>query len=99
MILGHEVAHRRAPFLHEGHVRGVELALPLDQPLGESLERPHEQALVRAEVVVDEAVVDARLLGQAPRGDTRVTGVDEHALGRVEKGLLRRRARRRLGCR
>ena len=37
----------------------------------------HEQVLDRAEVVMDKAVVDARLLGQAPGGDARVTGVDE----------------------
>ena len=43
---------------------GVHLALPRDQPLGEPFEHPHEQVLDRAEVVVDEAVVDARLLGQ-----------------------------------
>ena len=50
-----------------------------------------------AEVVVDEAVVDPRLLGQAPSGDARSAGVDEHALGRVEESLLGGRARRRLG--
>ena len=94
-VLAHEVAHRRPPLLEEGHVGGVHLALPRDQPLGEPFERPHEQVLDRAEVVVDEAVVDARLLGQAPRGDARVAGVDEHALGRVEESLLGGRARSR----
>jgi hypothetical protein len=32
------------------------LTLPRDQALGEALERPDEQVLDRAEVVVDEAV-------------------------------------------
>ena len=73
----------------------VHLALPRDQPLGEPFERPHEQVLDRAEVVVDEAVVDAGLLGQPPRRDARVAGVDEHALGRVEERLLGGRARSR----
>ena len=40
-------------------------------------------------------MVDTRLLGQAPSGDARIAGVDEHALGRVEEGLLRGRARSR----
>ena len=47
-----------------GIVGRVQLALARDQALGEALERAHEQVLVRAEVVVDEAVVDARLLGE-----------------------------------
>ena len=59
-VLAHQVAHRRAPLLDERLVGRVELALPGDQALREALERPHEQVLVRAEVVVDEAVVDAR---------------------------------------
>jgi len=44
---------------------------------------------------VDETVVDAGLLGQSPRGDARVAGVEENALGRVEESLLRGRARSR----
>ena len=40
-------------------------------------------------------MVDARLLGQAPSRDARVAGGDEHALGRVEEGLLGGRARGR----
>ena len=63
-VLADQVTHRRPPLLDEGHVGGVHLALALDQPLGEPLERPHEQVLDRAEVVVDEAVVDAGLLGE-----------------------------------
>ena len=94
-VFAHHVAHRRPPLLEEGHVGGVHLALPRDLPLGEAFEHPHEQVLDRAEVVVDEAVVDARLLGQTPRRDARVAGVDEHALGRVEESLLGGRARGR----
>ena len=40
-------------------------------------------------------MVDPRLLGQAPRRDARVAGVDEHALGRIEESLLGGRARSR----
>ena len=94
-VFAHEVAHRRPPLLEEGHVGGVHVALPRDQALGEPFERPHEQVLDGAEVVVDEAVVDARLFGQAPRRDAWIAGVEEHALGRVEESLLGGRARSR----
>ena len=71
---------------------GVHRALARDQPLGEPLEHAHEQVLDRAEVVVDEAVVDARLLGQPPRRDPGVADLDEQPLGRVEERLLGGRA-------
>ena len=90
-VLAHQVAHRRPPLLDERHVGRVQLALARDQPLGEALERPHQQVLDRAEVVVDEAVVDARLLGEPARRDARVADVDEQPLGGVEQRLLGRR--------
>ena len=83
-VLAHEVAHRRSPLLHERHVGGIQLPLAGDQPLGEPLERAHEQVLVRAEVVVDEPVVDTRFVGQPSRGDAGVADVDEQPLGGVE---------------
>jgi hypothetical protein len=46
---------------------------------------------------VNEPVVEPGLLGQPARRDARVTDVHEQALGRVEEGLLRGRARGRLG--
>ena len=95
-VLADEVAHRRPPLLDERHVGRVQLALARDQPLGEPLERAHEQVLVRAEVVVDEAVVDAGLLGEPARRDAGVADVDEQPLGRVEERLLGRGAGRRL---
>ena len=83
-----EVAHRRPPLLEKRHVRRVHLPLPLDQPLGEALEHAHEQLLHRAEVVVDEAVVRAGLLGDAPRRDPGRAHLDEQPLGGVEQRLL-----------
>jgi hypothetical protein len=56
----------------------------------------HEQVLVGAEVVVDETVVDAGLLGEAPRRDTRIADLDQEPLGRVEERFLRRRTSRGL---
>ena len=91
-VLAHQVAHRRPPLLDERHVGRVQLALPRDQAFGEALERPDEQVLVRAEVVVDEPVVDAGLLREPSRRDARVADVDQQALGRVEQGLFGRRA-------
>ena len=95
-VLADKVAHRRPPLLDERHVGRVQLPLAGDQPLGESLEGADEQVLVRAEVVVDKAVVDSRFLGQPPRGDAGVADLDEQPLGGVEESLLRRRAGRRL---
>ena len=83
-----EVAHRRPPLLDERLVGRVHLALALDQPLGEALEHAHEQLLHRAEVVVDEAVVRAGLLGHAPRRDPGRAHLDEQPLGGVEERLL-----------
>ena len=83
-----EEAHRRAPLLEERHVGRVQLALALDQALGEPLEHPHQQVLHRAEVVVDEAVVDAGLLREAPGRDAGVADLDEQPLRRVEELVL-----------
>ena len=73
--------------------------MPLDQPLGEALQRAGEQVLDRAEVVVDEAVIQARLVSEASRRDAGVADLDQKALGRVEKGVLGGRACRGLVCR
>jgi hypothetical protein len=62
--------------------------LPLDQPLGEAFERSDEEVLDRAEVVVDEAVIEARLFGKPSRRDAGVADVDEQPLGRVEERVL-----------
>ena len=80
-----------------GSSEAYSVALPLDQPLGEALQRPHEQVLVRAEVVVDEPVVDPGDLGEPSRRDPGVADLDEQLLGGVEQRLLRRGAGRRLG--
>jgi len=88
--------HRGPPLVDERAFRPVEIALPGDQALGEALEGADEQVLVGAEVVVDETVVDARLLGEAPRRNSRVADVDEQPLGGVEQRLFRRRAGTRL---
>jgi hypothetical protein len=93
-VLLDEEAHRRSPLLDERHVCGIHLALTCDEPLGEPLERANEDVLDRAEVVVDEAVVDARLLGEATGCDPGVTELNEKPLGRIEKSLLGGRA----GC-
>ena len=87
-VLAHEVAHRRPPLLDEGLVGRVELALARDQALGEPLEHAHEQLLDRAEVVVDETVVRAGLLGDPPRRDSGRADLDEQPLGGVEERLL-----------
>ena len=83
-----QVAHRRPPLLDEGHVARVHRPLARDQPLGEPLEHAHEQVLHRAEVVVHEPVVRARLLGQAPGADPGVADLDEQALRGVQERLL-----------
>jgi hypothetical protein len=62
--------------------------LPLDQPLGETLEHAHQQLLHRSEVVMDEAVVGPGLVGHPTRGDLCCADVDEQPLGGVEEGLL-----------
>ena len=64
-VLLDEVAHRRAPLLDERHLCGVHLALACNQTLGETLEGTDEHILDRPEVVVDEPVIDACLLGEA----------------------------------
>jgi hypothetical protein len=91
-IAGREVlveeAHRGAPALRERRVGRVHRALPRDQSFGEALEHPHEQVLHRAEVVVDEPVVGARLLGEPARRDPGVADVDQQALGGVEERLF-----------
>ena len=70
-----------------GDVGRVHLALPRDQALGEALEHLDEQLVHRAEVVVDEALVGARLGGEPARADPGVADLDEQALGGVEEGL------------
>src|SRR4029079_9378147 len=97
-VLLHEIRHRGAPLLDERHVARVQLALALDQPAGEALERAHEERVARPEVVVDEAVVDAGFLAELARRDTGVPDVDEHPLRRVEQRLLRRHARVYASC-
>ena len=47
-----------------------------------------QQVLHRAEVVVHEAMVRTRLLGERPGGDPRVPDADEQALGSVQERLL-----------
>ena len=83
-----EVGHRRPPLLEKRGVGRVQLALPLDQPLGEALEHAHEELLHRAEVVVDEAVVRAGFIGHPPRRDTRRVDLAEQPFGGVEERLL-----------
>jgi hypothetical protein len=82
--------HRGPPLVDERAFRLVEIALPGDQALGEALEGADEQVLVGAEVVVDETVIDARLLGEPPRRNSRVANVDEQPLRGVEQRLFRR---------
>ena len=77
----------RAPLLDERQVGRVHLALPGHQALGEALEHLDEELVHRAEVVVHEALVGARLGGQPPRRDAGVADLDEQALGGVQKGL------------
>ena len=96
-VLADEVAHRGPPLLDERDILGVQRALPLDHPPGEALQRAHEQVLVRREVVVDEPVVHAGLLGEAARRDAGVPDVDEQLLGGVKQGLLGRGAGARDG--
>ena len=83
-----EIGHRRPPLLDKRHVRRVHLPLPLDQPLGEALEHPDEQLLHRPEVVVDEAVIRAGLVGHAPRRDPGRAHLDQEPLGGIEERLL-----------
>ena len=84
-----EEPHGRAPLLEEGDVGRVHRPLPLDQLVGEPLQHAQEQVLHGAEVVVDEAVVDARLLGHQPGGDGGVPDAHQQTLGRIEQRLLR----------
>ena len=90
-----EVTHRGAPLLDERPGRRVHLALPDDEPVGVALEHLQQQFLHRAEVVVDQAVVEPCLFGELARRDGGVADADEQALGRVEEGLLCIFARRR----
>ena len=93
LAVGVEVAHRRPPLLGEGDLGvGVHRSLPHDQPLREPLEHADEQALDRAEVIVDEPVVHPGLGGELPGRDARVADLDEQTLGRVEERPLRGRA-------
>jgi hypothetical protein len=66
--------------------------LPRDQPLGEPLEGADQEVLDRPEVVVDEAMVDSRLVRQPPCADAGVSDIHKQSLGRVEERVLRRRA-------
>ena len=90
-----EESHRGAPLLDERHVGRVHLLLALDEPTRESLQHPEEQLLHRAEVVVNEAMVGAGFLGEAPHAHPCVSRAHEQALGCVEKRLLGLSSRRR----
>jgi hypothetical protein len=79
-----QVAHGRAPFLDERDVCRVHRALALSQPVGEPLQYVHEDVLHRAEVVVDEPVVEPRLAGEAARRDPGVTLLHQKPLGGIE---------------
>jgi hypothetical protein len=57
---------------------------------GEALQHAEEELLHRAEVVVHEPVVRARLLREAPGADARVADLDEQPLRRVQELLLGR---------
>jgi hypothetical protein len=91
-VLAQQVADRCPPLVDERGFGRVELPLTRDEPLGEALERPEQQVLVRAEVVVDEAVIDPGLLGEAPRRDAGVADLDKQPLGSVEQRVLCGRA-------
>ena len=78
----------------KGASDAVHLALARDEAVREALEHLHEHLVDRAEVVVDEALVGARLRGQPARGDPGVPDLDEQPLGRVEERLGGRAARR-----
>ena len=67
---------------------GVHRALALDHAPCEPLERPPEHVLHRAEVVVDETMVDAGLLCEAPCRDAGMPDLDEQPLGSVQQGAL-----------
>ena len=66
----------------------IEHALPSDQTLGEALESGHEQVLVRPEVVVHQAVVDLRLLGQPASADAGIPNIQKQPLGGVQQASL-----------
>jgi hypothetical protein len=52
-------------------------ALPLDQALGEPLQGLQEHLVERAEVVVDESLVEARFARQAAGRYPRMTDLDQ----------------------
>ena len=72
-----EVFNRGPPLLDEGQLGLVHRTLPLDQALGEALERLKQHLVERAEVVVDESLIQARLARQAAGRDPRISGLDQ----------------------
>ena len=84
-----DVAHRGAPFFDERDFGGVEGALAVEQSFRVALHRLEEQLLDRAEVVVDESVVDARRGRHLPGRDPGVPLLDQQPLGGVEQCLSR----------
>src|SRR3954469_3741719 len=93
-----EEPHGLPPLLDERDVARVHRALPLDEPVREALHHPQQEVLHRAEVVVDEPVVDPGPLSEPAHGDARMAHLDEQGLRGIEQrlgGLGAGRGRRR----